>query len=360
MPDRPEPHDAADDAARAEWSAAPIRLAANQPPARPYRGGAGIARFRGLPESEVDPYTPEDFVASVTTVHGSDHVGLTELAPGLTLRDAVRADPQGFLGSEHVARFGAETMLLVKLLDTAERLFVHFHPDDDHARTHLGEPRGKTEAWIVLAVADGVDGYASLGFTREVSEADAAAWFAEQDAGAMLAAMHRVPLRPGSVLLVPAGVPHAIGPGITLVELQQPADLSILLEYDGYAGLDAATALMGNELHESLRALDRRAWTAEDVARLVGDPTAPDSTTASVFPPAADPFFRAERIRTTEPVRLPAAFAVVVVVGGSGTMGSGSGTLPLAAGDTVLVPFAVGDVELSPGLDVIRALPPRP
>ncbi|MGN6763342.1 MAG: class I mannose-6-phosphate isomerase, partial [Leifsonia sp.] len=225
----------------------PVLLGPNQPLDRPYRGGAGIARFRGTPQPS--PFTPEDFVGSTTEVFAGGGVGLTVLPDGRTLRDAVAADPVFFLGAHHVERFGARTMLLVKLLDTAERLFVHYHPDDAFAARHLASPLGKTEAWAVIEAEP--DAYAALGFRRPVASLEVEAWWAGQDADAMLAAMNRVPLAAGDTLLVPAGLAHAIGPGVTLVELQQPTDLSILLERrslpeaDALLGLDLSTAIGG-------------------------------------------------------------------------------------------------------------------
>src|ERR671922_204086 len=73
---------------------------------------------------------------------------------GTTVRDAVAADPVAFLGPEHVERFGADTRLLVKLLDAGERLPVHFHPDDEFARRH-GFAHGKTEAWLMVDARPG-------------------------------------------------------------------------------------------------------------------------------------------------------------------------------------------------------------
>jgi mannose-6-phosphate isomerase len=282
------------------------------------------------------------------------------LEPELTLRDAVGSDPRGFLGPEHVERHGAETMLLVKLLDTAERLFVHLHPDDAFAAARLNEPRGKTEAWIIVAVeegAEGAEGYAALGFTREVSSDEAARWFAEQDVDGMLAAMHRVPLSPGDTLLVPAGVPHAIGPGVTLVELQQPQDLSILLEYAGY-GLTEQDALIGLDVGSALEALDRRAWSAEDLRGLSAParPVRPGVT--AVFPPSAERFFRAERITAPDAERLEPGFSIVVVTGGAGGFAWDGGELAVRAGDVALIPYGAGAVRLLGDFEAIRARPP--
>jgi mannose-6-phosphate isomerase len=259
-----------------------------------------------------------------------------------------------------VERHGAETMLLVKLLDTAERLFVHLHPDDTFAAARLNEPRGKTEAWIIVAVeegAEGAEGYAALGFTREVSSDEAARWFAEQDVDGMLAAMHRVALSPGDTLLVPAGLPHAIGPGITLVELQQPQDLSILLEYAGY-GLSEPDALIGLDRETALAALDRRAWSAQEVRALAAParPVRPGVT--AVFPAAAEVFFRAERVTAPEAERLEPGFSIMVVTAGAGRLAHDGGELAVRAGDVALIPHGAGEIRLLGDFDAIRARPP--
>lgn len=345
---------------RHPWAAAPILLGPNQPAHRPYLGGAGIAAFRRQAWTGVDPHTPEDFVGSITSVHGSATVGLTVLEPGLSLKDAITADPEGFLGPDHVAAFGADPMLLVKLLDTGERLFVHLHPSDDFAVAHLDERRGKTEAWAIVAVAEGVDAYAAVGFTREVSTEQATAWFDGQDVDGMLAAMHRVPLTVGSTLLVPAGVPHAIGPGITLVELQQPTDLSILLEHQGYGDLTVEDATLGLDFATAVTALDRRGLDADEVAALATGPRSLRADAVQLFPPAADRFFRAERVQVSGTTRLDAAYSIVIVTAGTVDMVCGDQILPIAGGDTVLVPWGAGSVELHGDATLIRAMPPAP
>ena len=67
-----------------------------------------------------------------------------------------------------MARFGPDPALLVKLLDTGERLFVHFHPDNAFADRHLGCRHGKSEAWIVTDAVPrpATGGLVYLGFAR--------------------------------------------------------------------------------------------------------------------------------------------------------------------------------------------------
>ncbi|MGB4137598.1 MAG: class I mannose-6-phosphate isomerase [Microbacterium sp.] len=332
---------------------APVLLTANQPDARPYRGGAGIARFRGTTAGS--PYTPEDFVASTTEVFAGG-VGLTVLPDGRVLRDAVAADPVAWLGEDHVRAFGADTGLLVKLLNTGERLFVHFHPDDAFAQAHLRSPRGKTEAWIVLDVDPGVEGYAALAFARDVSETEVAQWFRGQDREDMLGAMNRVPLAPGDTLLVPAGYAHAIGSGITLLELQQPTDLSVLLEWSGYNGLTERDALLGLDPDIAFGALHRRRVDAERLEVLAsrrGDGEI-------LFPHEADRFFGATRLVVDGERRLEQGFSVVVVASGSGRVDTDAGSVSVQRGSTVLVPHGAGPATLSGTMVAFRCAPPRP
>jgi mannose-6-phosphate isomerase len=324
-----------------------LLLGPNQPLDRPYRGGAGIARFRGTPQPS--PFTPEDFVASTTEIFAGGGVGLTVLPDGRTLRDAVDADPVAYLGEEHVGRFGARTMLLVKLLDTAERLFVHYHPDDAFAARHLRSPLGKTEAWAVVEAAD--DAYAALGFRRPVERAEVHAWWDGQDTDAMLDAMNRVPLSAGDTLLVPAGLAHAIGPGITLVELQQPTDLSVLLER---RSLTKAEALLGLDLDTAIDGLVTDATPEERIAALRGR-----RGEETLFPADADPFFSGERLRVSGTRELEPAFSVLVVLDGAGTLESAAGSLPLRRGSTVLTAFGDGPVAVSGDVELLRCRPPR-
>jgi mannose-6-phosphate isomerase len=326
----------------------PVLLGPNQPIRRPYHGGAGIARLRGLAHVRDD--VPEDFVGSTTEVASGGGVGLTVMPDGRTLREHIRLDPEAYLGPRHVAAFGAEPALLVKLLDTGERLFVHFHPDDAFAHRHLGSRFGKTEAWYVI---DGV-GEAFLGFNRDVDPDEVASWVARQNVDAMLSALNRIPIRPGDTLLVPGGVPHAIGAGITLVELQEPTDFSILLEWTGYP-IGPDDGHLGLGFDTALTALDRSGWDTDRRAALAGRRDSQAGVTR-LFPPDADPFFRAEHV--VAPVAFPAGYSLLVVLAGQGELLCDLDRLPLRRGSTVLVPYAAGDSELTGDLQAVHCLPP--
>jgi mannose-6-phosphate isomerase len=331
----------------------PVRLPANQPQ-RFYRGGAAIARFRGAPPG--DDHVPEDWVGSTTAIFASEPLGLTTLPDGRLLRDAVTAEAERFLGPEHVAAFGPDPAVLVKLLDAGERLPVHLHPDRGFAREHLGSEYGKSEAWLVLE-----GGTIHLGFRDDVAGETLRDWFRTQDTPQMLAASNDLEVRPGDCVYVPAGTPHAIDEGVFMVEVQEPSDLGVMLEWQGFVPAESAT--LGLDVDTALGATRRSAVSREEIAswtRRSDDAPELRSGARMVVPPEAGPFFRAEWLRPEPAVELDPAFAVLVAVAGAGRLATEAGALDVARGDTVLVPHAAGAGELTGAVEAIRCLPPHP
>jgi mannose-6-phosphate isomerase len=344
------------DASGAAGAMRPIRLAANPVP-RFYRGGQAIDELRGAAPGPGD--TPEDWVGSTTTVFGSASDGLTWLEDGRTLREAVQADPEGFLGPRHAEAYGASPALLVKLLHAGERLPVHCHPDRDFARRHLDCPWGKTEAWVITATQT-PEPVVHLGFREPVDPLRLDELVEGQQTEALLASLNAIPVAPGDAVLVPAGVPHAIGEGVLLVELQEPTDFSVLLEWDGFAVDGRRDGHLGLGFDLALRCVDRSGWGQAELERLRGrGDHAGRPGVERLLPAQADPFFRAERLRPDPAAAIEAAFSILVVLGGSGRLETAGGSLDLDRGDTVLVPFAAGPGEVRGEVEVVRCLPPE-
>lgn len=311
-----------------------------------YRGGPAIAKLRGFPlESD---HTPEEWIGSTATLFGEAQRGLSVLPDGTLLRDAIAADPEAWLGTAHVERFGADPALLVKLLDAGERLPVHVHPDDAFAREHLGTKFGKTEAWIVLDAEPGA--LLHVGWRSDVDDETLRRWVDDQDREALLDALNPAPVTAGDALFVPAGVPHAIGEGVLIVELQQPTDMSILLEWRGFAD-DEVAATLGLGWDVALGSVERH---ARDATELRGP--RPEGAVSELLPPAASPFFTAQSLDTAGgQVRLDAGFAVVLVTEGAGTLAGKQVT----RGDALVVPHAAGEVSAAGELKAIACRPPR-
>jgi mannose-6-phosphate isomerase len=113
--------------------------------------------------------------------------------------------------------------LMVKYLFTSERLSIQVHPNDEQARAS-GHVSGKEEAWIILAAEPGA--VLGLGTKRALSGTELRA--AALD-GSLEALMDWKPVKAGDIVYLPAGTVHAIGAGITLIEVQQNVDLTYRL-----------------------------------------------------------------------------------------------------------------------------------
>lgn len=120
---------------------------------------------------------------------------------------------------------GTDPELMVKYLFTSERLSIQVHPDDAAAQA-AGYKRGKDEAWLVLDAEP--ESTIALG-TREVTTREALAAGALD--GAIVDMVDWKPVKAGDVIYSAAGAVHAIGAGITLIEVQQNVDLTYRL-YD--------------------------------------------------------------------------------------------------------------------------------
>jgi mannose-6-phosphate isomerase len=314
-----------------------------------YRGAGRVHRFRGVAAPD-DAYYPEDWVGSTTSRFGQAPLGLSVLPDGEVLADAIAERPEWWLGPAHLAAHGADPTILVKLLDAGERLPLHVHPDRRFANAHLASPYGKTEAWVILEAEP--DAVVHLGFARDIEADELAGWVADQRIEEMLAATHQVPVRAGDAVVCPAGVPHAIGAGVFMVEVQEPTDFSVLLEWKGFAdGPEGGHLGLGYDL--ALSCVDRQAWTPKQLADL-SSPRGP-----RVLPSLADPFFAVERLRPGAGSSvLEPAFSVVVVTAGAGELSpEHEPPLGVRAGHTVLVPYGAGRCTLRGQVEAIRCKP---
>ena len=335
---------------------APIALPANQPQ-QFYRGGASIAALRGVVDDR--DFGPEDWVASTTTRFGHAESGLSRLPDGRLLREAVSAQPESWLGNEHVAAFGDSTALLVKLLDAGQRLPVHCHPSDRFAQQHLGSRFGKTEAWIVVGTT-GANPVVYLGFRDDVAAETVEHWVSTQDSSSLLGSLNEIPVQAGDTVHVPAGTPHAIGAGVFIVELQQPTDFSITLEWQGFLS-GAEAAFLGMDHAVALQTLNRAGFGESTLSSLVRHTSQLDDSRVPLLAEEASEFFLADRLHPRRGLELPPSFGVVIVLDGSGSLRSASGAeLALHKGNTFVVPHAAGAVELFGDLVAVHCRPPRP
>lgn len=116
--------------------------------------------------------------------------------------------------------------ILVKYIFTSEQLSVQVHPDDAQAKA-LGETgRGKEECWLVIDAEPGA--VLGIGFKEAI---DAGTMRRAALDGSIEGLMQWFPVERGDFFYIPAGTVHAIGAGISLIEIQQNSDITYRL-YD--------------------------------------------------------------------------------------------------------------------------------
>lgn len=291
-------------------------------------------------------------MASTTCCNGcaDSKVGMSTLPDGRLLADAVASDPEYWLGKEHIKKYGVDTKLLFKLLDAGQRLPVHAHPHVDWAKKHLGRNHGKAEAWYILTA-----GEIHLGLKEDIPVAQLLDWVTEQNVNALLSRMHKISVEPHQTIYVPPGMLHAIGQGILIVELQEPEDLSVLLEWKGFAINGEKDGHLELGFPTALTAVDATARSAEEMRKLVTGPTKSGPTVAE----ASHEYFRLDRSQVEGQETLGAGFAIMVVLEGELSLGtSGGEEVSLTKGNTLVIPNADGEVTLTGSGDVLVARPP--
>ncbi len=216
---------------------------------------------------------------------------------------------------------GAEDFpLLVKLIDANDKLSIQVHPDDTYARRE-GE-LGKTEMWYVLEAEP--DAKLVYGLKPDVPIASLAEAIHSERLEEKL---HYVPVSPGDVFFIPAGLVHAIGSGILLAEIQQNSDVTYRVYDYGRKGLDGKP----RELHVK-KALDviRNYSQAEiDAIRFSRQAQRPGLL-------AACDYFTVEKLDVMGNLELDASdgFRHLLCLSGEGSLSDE----PVRAGDSYLLP----------------------
>ena len=117
--------------------------------------------------------------------------------------------------------------VLVKLIDAQQNLSVQVHPSDEYALQHENQ-FGKTEMWHILQAQPGAKLF--LGLNKTVTKQQFQQAVADKTVCELLNA---VPVSAGETYFVPSGTLHAIGAGVTLIEIQQNSTLTYrVYDYD--------------------------------------------------------------------------------------------------------------------------------
>lgn len=124
------------------------------------------------------------------------------------------------IDGEDLSRF-LNLKYLVKFISTSDNLSIQVHPGDEYAQEHENDS-GKTESWIILEANEGAGIY--LGFKKGVTKKEFKN--AIESGLPIQNYLNFIPVSSGQFFILPAGLVHAIGTGITLCEVQQSSGIT--------------------------------------------------------------------------------------------------------------------------------------
>lgn len=356
---------------------------------RTYLGGKELESWQGKSDPQ-DGELPEDWIASTVRARnpgresildeGLSYVQLDNEEPKL-LKDLIASDPASFLGEGHVAKFGDQTGVLVKMIDSLSRLTIQVHPDKQFAKEMLDSDYGKTESWYILGgrTVDGDPPHVFFGFKPGVTREHWEKLFYEQNITGMLEALHKIEVKPGDVFFIEGGVPHAIGAGCFLIEVQEPTDYTLrterttpegrvipdLLIHQG-AGFEALFDCFHYDSYSEEATLKQWRREPQTIYQSIG------AEESILIGEDATTLFGMNRlrVRTTYSPKRQKTFAIAIVVSGTGILSTGGDgneghekrEQAIEQGDFLFIPASVGEVTWAAladtELEVVLCYPP--
>ncbi len=122
---------------------------------------------------------------------------------------------------------GKEFPLLVKLIDTREKLSIQVHPGDLYAKEKENQVNGKNECWYILEAEEA----SKITLGHHAKEKSDFLDCVENGKWDKLLSQRKI--KKGDFYFIPSGTVHAIGEGVLILEVQQASDLTYrLYDYD--------------------------------------------------------------------------------------------------------------------------------
>lgn len=226
--------------------------------------------------------------------------------------------------------------LLIKKITARDALSVQVHPDDHYAHENEG-CSGKTEMWYVLDCEP--DAFLYYGLKQKISANE---FLKRIGNGSITEVCRKIPVKKGDVFYIPAGLLHAIGKGITVMEIQQSSNITYRV-YD-YQRRDKNNNL--RQLHISQAAAVAGFLPPLQGHRPMGMPVREDGFVRTLL--VQCPHFIVHRYEVTKDCRgdIGKLFSILCITEGSGTLTAGGMEMDLKAGDCIYLPPQMGEFHI--------------
>lgn len=346
-------------------------------------GGREIGRFRMEAEPRDTPSGAEAWIGSTTKANGSSpedpYLGCSRvILPDGTqkyLFESIEENPEKVLGKDHMQWHGKSLGILMKLLDAKNEYPLQSHPTRETAKRLWNGIYGKEEAWYILSVREDAPEppYILLGFKPGIMRENFRSAYLRGDMDSIRAFCHAFIVHPGETYFVPSGMPHALGAGCFVVEVQEPSDYtavpirqSALIEYRRKANPKGVFAPIDEALYTA-----RTLETFDYIGRSRGETEMIVRGTNKILREGAwgherliigrekTKYFSCTilDVHGEVTVNRTDSIRIGLVCNGEGTLRCAGSEMCLRRGDELFFPYQTEDIRLSGCLSIIVCAP---
>lgn len=334
---------------------------------RSYTGGSGIDILRGHEHGHDGKY-PEEWIAS--SIKAFSYAGepadagysLIDDSLNTKFVDLLESHGSELLGKAHLNAIGKDTGFLMKLLDSAIRLPVQAHPDKLQAAKLFNSDYGKNEAWLILGTRNtGLERpHLLIGFNEKLNKK---IFIKESISGILdksLEMMHRIECSPGDVFMIPGGLAHAVGPGMTIIEIMEPSDWIVISErYCGEVEIDDLRRFNGLDPEKAMEMYDFTPMSRSEIdLRYKLIPAPIDDSLYSIIDREQIKYFGMQEMILKDAYILQnkeSCCRAGIVVSGEVIIND---DLQLRSGDAFFLPACLTEYSFRGNAKIILALPP--
>lgn len=273
-------------------------------------------------------------------------------------RDLVDQFPDTLLGEPVAREFGATVPIIAKFIDTAVRHVVQVHPTKAFANKHFNFPSGADEAWLMLTIRDNLPepAHVYLGFKDGMTRESWEPILFRGNSEELLGCLNKIPVSARETYYVPAGVPHALGPGLFIVEIHEPADFIFRAEKQWLGmGLSEQQRHLGLGFDTLVEAFEYTCLTAQEAKntlRYQPKKFLRDSgkEVSMYFPGRPEKAFGILTIKVckSSTLALGSQFSVGLVIRGESKLRWNGGETQVTPGKGIFFPAALDGVECIP------------
>lgn len=298
-------------------------------------GGSVLIDKKGKAAGRVDSSKKYGESWDLSCVQGDISSVASGALKGNNLAELIEVYMGDLVGEKIFEEYGLEFPLLIKTLDCNDVLSVQVHPDDELA-AERHDSLGKTEMWYITSCEEGAAIY--IGFNREITREE---YLEAVSNGSLTNLLNRIEVKAGDAFFIPAGLVHALGKGVQVVEIQQTSDVTYRI-YD-WDRVDSEGK--SRELHTALAvdAIDFTMRTEDSICKY--EPKVNDAVEVAKCKYFTTNMLKVEGDVVRDYASLD-SFVILMCVGGEAEIDADGKTGKMSDGDVVLLPAEFNEVSI--------------